>query len=110
MPPAAPMQADYGYFLSTAASKEQRKNIIRAGEAEGLRFETQPEGNFYTLEVLLGRIHNQNDCGTFRNVIYRVSQSGARVLVLKARGWTGQCDPGVYDGLSKLLASYAHPK
>ncbi|MCH2185576.1 hypothetical protein MK280_06860 [Myxococcota bacterium] len=107
LPPTAPMHSDYPYFVTTAGSANQKENIIRSMKAAGLTVEAEPREKFYTLEVTLGQVRSTNECGSLRNVIYRVTQMGARIMVIKGRGWTGNCTPGIYDEMSKILASRA---
>ena len=107
LPPTAPVHSDYPYFVTTTGSANQKENIIRSMKAAGFTVESEPQEKFYTLEVVLGQVRNTNDCGSLRNVIYKVTQMGARIMVIKGRGWTGNCKPGIYDDMSKLLASRA---
>ena len=106
-PPTVPMHSDYPYFVTSAGSANQKENIVRSMKAAGLTVQAEPQGNFYTLEVVLGGVRDTNSCGSMRNVIYKVTQMGARIMVIKARGWTGSCTPGIYDEMSKILASNA---
>ncbi len=107
LPPTAPIHSDYPYFVTTAGSANQKENIIRSMKAAGFTVEAEPQEKFYTLEVVLGQVRDTQSCGSLRNVVYKVTQMGARIMVIKGRGWTGNCTPGIYDAMSKILASRA---
>ena len=47
-------------------------------------------------------------CGQKHNVSYSLAVHGSNVMVIKARGWTGSCEPNMFDEMSaKLAESFA---
>ena len=56
------------------------------------------------LRVTVGDEKGFRDCGTRNNVKYSLRVGGAEILGLAAVGWTGTCEPNVFDELSARLA------
>jgi hypothetical protein len=58
----------------------------------------------HQLRVTLGVDKSFRDCGTLNNVKYALRSEGRSILELQARGWTGECQPSVFDEMSQQLA------
>jgi hypothetical protein len=56
------------------------------------------------LRVTVGNEKGFRSCGTRNNVKYALHIGGAPALELKEDGWTGTCEPNVFDELSAQLA------
>ncbi len=57
----------------------------------------------YQLRITLGVDKAFRDCGTLNNVKYSLRSEGRPVLEISGRGWTGSCDPNIFDEMSQLL-------
>ena len=61
----------------------------------------------YYLVVTIGRSRTRYQCGIMANIIYSLSRpNNSPMLVIKARGKTGACEPNILDELSQTLAAY----
>jgi hypothetical protein len=57
------------------------------------------------LDVKASEARLSKQCGGLRNVLYRLRQRGDMVLYVKARGYTGACEPNTFDAMSAELAA-----
>jgi hypothetical protein len=58
----------------------------------------------HQLRVTLGVDKSFRDCGTLNNVKYAMRLQRRTLLELAGRGWTGECQPNVFDEMSRELA------
>lgn len=106
--------------LIYVSAQHDRERVAESLERAGLRLTTGPDAK-YVLLVDTGSQKGTRGCGKLRNVRYEVrvvpepSGRGAfsplaltvgdrSALEIKARGWTGSCEPSVYDEMSDFLA------
>lgn len=57
------------------------------------------------LRVTVGNEKGFRSCGTRNNVKFALRREGNTVLEFTEAGWTGSCEPNVFDMLAKRLAS-----
>lgn len=88
-------------LVATKQKERIRASLLEAGL--GLSDEML-EADFY-LRVTVGNEKAFRACGTLNNVEYELLQRSARVLTLTAAGWTGRCEPNVFDEMSGRLAT-----
>ncbi len=63
----------------------------------------------YLLRVTLGVKKGRRDCGVLSNVKYALRENGETILELKGAGWTGSCEPNVFDAMSLELRELFAP-
>lgn len=88
-------------------SNRQRDRVERSLQDAG--FEIVSTNTSYFLEVAIGAPRWPYSCGTNNNVRYTLMRGGNRMLVMKGRGNTGDCEPNILDGMSRDLASFFTP-
>ena len=117
-PPTAPLKPNPTIFVAA------QRDAARITESlERLGIEVVDEGKpDYLLRAKVGKgkkLAKDKDCGPFRSVSYElfdayirddrylswdsISRGDRRVLAIKARGWTGNCSPNVWDDMSRTL-------
>lgn len=107
--------------LIYVSAQHDRERVDESLRRAGLRLTTGSDAE-YVLLVDTSSQRSGQDCGALRNVRYQVrvvptsSTRGAfsplgltvgedrTALEIKARGWTGSCEPSVYDEMSDSLA------
>ena len=96
-----PLDPEKGIFV---VAHEQRDTIIASLEKAQIRIATDLESMGYALDVRLGSPRGSRECGSVHNVVYTLSDRGQKLLVIKGRGPTGDCDPNIFDDMSEELA------
>ena len=107
--------------LIYVSAQQDRARVDESLKRAGLRLTTGP-GAEYVLLVDTSSEKSSQACGGLRNVRYQlrvVPRSSGKTafsplaltvgndrttLEIKARGWTGSCEPNVYDEMSDSLA------
>jgi hypothetical protein len=74
-----------------AAGFDVRRNLLEAGT---------------TLRVTVGGNQGWRDCGTRNNVQYVLKRDASELANLVEKGWTGSCQPSVFDALSQRLMEW----
>lgn len=82
----------------------QREALLSALQASGFSITSDARETTLVLVVRFGGVRTNRPCGTLRNVIYDLRQRGARIAVIKARGWTGSCSPNILREMGAELA------
>ena len=82
----------------------QKPRIVESLRQAGVRLADDILDTPLTLRVTVGNEKGFRSCGTRNNVKYAVRVGGATTLELKDAGWTGACEPNVFDRLSARLA------
>jgi hypothetical protein len=59
----------------------------------------------YFLRVTLGNEQGSRSCGALQNVKYSLRRDGIEVLSIAGKGWSGSCQPNVFDLASRELAA-----
>jgi hypothetical protein len=92
--------ADTAIYLT---APRQKAEIARALQAAGFTLVEQPTSSAYLLRVNLGNTQGSEPCGTLHNVRYELRDAGRTLVVAEAKGWTGTCQPNVFDDVSREL-------
>jgi hypothetical protein len=117
-PPTAPIKPDPRIFVIAQRDRGRITESLERLDIEVVK-EVQPD---YLLRAKVGKgkkLANEKDCGSFQSVSYElfeayvrdsrdqswdaISRGDRRVLAIKARGWTGNCSPNVWDDMSRVL-------
>ncbi len=53
--------------------------------------------------MTLGIDQRSRPCGTLNNVRYALRRGGQTLIEVEAKGWTGSCEPNVFDDASRAL-------
>jgi hypothetical protein len=85
----------------------QRERIVKSLIDVGLNVSDEWAADGYSLTVSVGRWRTSRECGRVSNVAYVLSGGEHQLMVIKARGATGDCEPNVFDDMSRLLSVYA---
>lgn len=87
-------------FLVAPAQKER---IARSLREAG--FELAPDilDVPYLLRVTVGVRQDLKPCGELTNVKYSLRHQSLDVVEISAKGWTGDCEPNVFDEMSREL-------
>lgn len=101
-PPTGPLTKEPRIFVS--APREDAR-IAESLDRAGLRV-VHETGAQYILHVKIGVARKSQSCGTMNNVAYdlRDAAKDQEVLLIEGRGWTGACEPSIWDEMSQLLA------
>ena len=98
-----PLSANAKIFLM---ANRQHERIAQSLKTAGLPVSNEWDGGGYTLTVKLGSRRSSKDCGSVQNVSYSLGGMGQRrLLAIKGRGATGECEPNIFDDMSRTLAS-----
>jgi len=82
---------------------QQKPAIEQALRAAGFQVVDGPAQTPYLLRVTLGLDQGARACGTLNNVRYALRRAGETIVQAEAKGWTGSCEPNVFDAVSRLL-------
>ncbi|MDJ0846880.1 MAG: hypothetical protein QNK04_00725 [Myxococcota bacterium] len=97
------MRVTEGRVVSLGAS-DQRARVERSLGDAGIAVSDSSAP--YQLRVDIGNSRRSKGCGSVNNVRYILYKGGVRILAIKARGPTGECQPNTFDDMSRLLATY----
>jgi hypothetical protein len=95
-----PLGADRAIFVTAA---RQKKEIVRALRGAGFDVADRVADGSSLLRVTLGVEQGSRPCGTLNNVRYQLRVQGRDVIVAEAKGWTGSCEPNVFDEVSREI-------
>jgi hypothetical protein len=87
-------------FLVAARQKEWIAKSLRSARFE---LADDPLDAALFLRVTVGNEKSFRQCGTRNNVKYALRSNRRTVLEVKASGWTGSCEPNVFDDMSRRL-------
>lgn len=90
--------------ISVTAARE-KEAITRALRQAGFRVTERLEESAYLVRVTIGVAQKSQACGTLNNVSYELRSQGQTVIEVVAKGWTGSCEPNVFDAVSRELRS-----
>ncbi|HSP96998.1 MAG TPA: hypothetical protein VL049_07100 [Candidatus Dormibacteraeota bacterium] len=96
-----PLPSGAPVLVVTAA--RQKDAIERALRAVGFAVDDRPRQGDYLLRVTLGVDQGARACGTLNNVRYELRRDGRTLIEVEAKGWTGTCEPNVFDDASRAL-------
>lgn len=95
-----PQGTDPAIYVTAARHKEE---IVRSLRAVGFRIADEPVESQYLLRVTVGIDQNTQACGTLNNVRYALRTEGRTLVEAVAKGWTGTCEPNVFNVVSREL-------
>lgn len=95
-----PRGIDPAVFVTAARQKEE---IARALRGAGFQVVDRVDDSPYLLRVTVGVDQGSQPCGTLNNVRYELRSEGTSVIVAEAKGWTGSCEPNIFDAVSGAL-------
>ena len=101
--PTTALKANPAMFLQ---ANKQQPRVAESLRNAGLRLAESYSKADYILNVNVGRIQRNKDCGGFGNVAYILDGRGGHTMVVKGRGFSGSCNPNILDEMSQKLASY----
>jgi hypothetical protein len=93
---------DRRLFLVAA---QQKKEIAASLDAAGFEIADNLLHAAYFLRVTLGNEQGFRSCGTLQKVKYSLRSEDREVLLITTKGWTGSCQPNVFDVASHELAA-----
>jgi len=93
---------DRRLFLVAA---QQKKEIAASLDAAGFEIADNLLHAAYFLRVTLGNEQGFRSCGTLQKVKYSLRSEDREVLLITTKGWTGSCQPNVFDLASRDLAA-----
>lgn len=96
-----PLPAEEPVLVVTAA--RQKQAVERALRAAGFTVDERPRADAYLLRVTLGIDQGSRPCGTLNNVRYALRREKRTLVEIEAKGWTGTCEPNVFDAASQAL-------
>lgn len=99
---SVPASTERSIFV--VAARENERVIASLGTA-GFQVVDNRLKAAYVLRATIGTDQSSAPCGALHNVKYQLSAEDRPVLELKAKGWTGECEPNALDALSKRLAA-----
>lgn len=95
-----PRRGEAAVYLTAA---RQREEIARALRDAGFQLAEHVDDAPYYLRVTIGTDQGSQACGTLNNVRYDLRWQGRSAVVAEAKGWTGRCEPNVFDAVSREL-------
>jgi hypothetical protein len=98
----SPLPAGIDPILFVTAAR-QKPEIVAALRAAGFQLVDQPRGDAYLTRVTVGIDQGARDCGTLNNVRFSLRREQRTVVEVEAKGWTGRCQPNVFDAASRTL-------
>ncbi|HVN87709.1 MAG TPA: hypothetical protein VMW17_22965 [Candidatus Binatia bacterium] len=81
----------------------QRDEVARGLRAAGFQLVDEIDDRSYFLRVTIGSTQSSRPCGTLNNVRYELRVQGRTIVTAEAKGWTGTCEPNVFDDVGREL-------
>lgn len=98
---ALALEAEPSFYVTAA---KQKPAVVAALRRAGVVVVEDLLESSHQLRVTLGIDNSFRGCGTLNNVKYTVRLERQTLLELAGRGWTGECEPNVFDEMSLELA------
>ena len=95
-----PQAVDRAIFVTASRQKER---VVRAMRGAGFEIVDRIQNASALLRVTVGVEQGSRPCGTLNNVRYALRVQGRTVIVAEAKGWTGSCEPNVFDEVSQEI-------
>jgi hypothetical protein len=95
------LEAEPNFYLMAA---KQKPAIVASLRRAGIVVVDDLLESSHQLRVTLGVDKSFRDCGTLNNVIYAIRLHRSTLVEFKGRGWTGECQPNIFDEMSRELA------
>lgn len=87
-------------YVTAARQKNEIKHALRDA---GFRIVDRLEDSLRFMRVTIGVDQGSKVCGTLNNVRFQLRFEGRNVAEASAKGWTGSCQPNVFDELSRKM-------
>lgn len=87
-------------YLTAARHKNEVGRFLHAA---GFQITDIQTDNTYLLRVTVGIDQGSRACGTLNNVRYALRKDNRDIIEATAKGWTGTCEPNVFDTVSREL-------
>ena len=84
------------------ATREKERIALSLTEAR-IALADDIVGAPFLLRVTLGSEKASRACGAFANVKYSLRREEHEIFLIVASGWTGSCEPNVFEALSRTL-------
>ena len=95
------LEAEPSFYVTAA---KQKPAVVDALRRAGIVVVDDLLESSHQLRVTLGVDKSFRDCGTLNNVKYTIRLQRRTLLEFAGRGWTGECQPNVFDEMSLELA------
>ena len=95
------LEAEPNFYVTAA---KQKPAIVDALRRAGIVVVDDLLESSHQLRVTLGVDKSFRSCGTLNNVKYAIRLQRRTLFELAGRGWTGECEPNVFDEMSLELA------
>ena len=95
------LEAEPSFYVTAA---KQKPAVVGALRKAGIVVVDDLLESSHQLRVTLGIDKSFRGCGTLNNVKYAIRLQRRTLLELAGRGWTGECEPNVFDEMSLELA------
>jgi hypothetical protein len=84
-------------YVTAARQKDKIKHALSDA---GFRIVDRVEDSLRLMRVTIGVDQGSQSCGTLNNVRFQIRFEGRNVVEATAKGWTGSCQPNVFDEVS----------
>jgi hypothetical protein len=101
--PTTPLKANPAIYLQAV---RQMPRVAESLRTVGVQLTESFSEADYILNVKVGGGRGSRGCGSINNVAYILDGGGRHLMVIKARGSTGECTPNVFDDVSQKLATF----
>ncbi len=95
-----PLGADPDIYVTAALQKD---TIVTSLRNAGFHVVDRIDYGSYLLRATVGIDQGEQPCGTLNNVRYELRSGGKTLVEVKAKGWTGNCQPNVFDAVSREM-------
>jgi hypothetical protein len=95
------LEAEPSFYVTAA---KQKPAVVDALRRAGIVVVADLLESSHQLRVTLGVDKSFRGCGTLNNVKYTIRLQRRTLLELAGRGWTGECQPNIFDEMSLELA------
>lgn len=95
-----PHSIDTPIYVTAARQKDE---IIHALRDSGFHVVDRMEDGLRFMRVTIGVDQESRPCGTLNNVRYQLRFEGRNVAEASAKGWTGSCQPNIFDEVSRQM-------
>ena len=82
----------------------QKDTIKQALHNAGFHIVDRLENSTHLMRVTIGADQNTEPCGTLNNVRFQLRIEQRNIAEATAKGWTGSCQPNVFDEVSQTMA------
>ena len=95
-----PQCIDLPIYVTAARQKD---NIKRSLRDAGFHIVDRMEDSVRLMRVTIGVDQGSQTCGTLNNVRFQLRFESRNVAEATAKGWTGTCQPNIFDEVSRAM-------